>query len=131
MSWAVGVDPNRQRHIGYGVPALCDQPGCAAEIDRGLSYACGGGVVETVENCGLFFCSDHLNHFVGDDDTDEFGYVCERCANKGEPFEPSPDVAAWASHVLTDPSWQEWREQNPDWAAKMRVILDGEVAERG
>lgn len=127
MSWAVGEDLKRRRHIGYGVPATCDFPDCGVRIDRGLSYACGGGVVSDVENCGLFFCPDHLNHLIGDDDSDEFRYSCERCANNAEPFDPSPDVAEWASHVLSDPSWQEWRDQYPDWATAMRTILDGEA----
>ncbi len=46
MSWAVGFDETWQRDIGYGVPAYCDHPGCMAEIDRGLSYVCGGEPVE-------------------------------------------------------------------------------------
>ncbi len=44
MGWSLGHD-NRWgkfgRDIGYGVPAICDHPGCNAEIDRGLSYVCG------------------------------------------------------------------------------------------
>ena len=43
MGWAVGFDNNWNRDIGYGVPAICDFPGCGEEIDRGLGYVCGGG----------------------------------------------------------------------------------------
>lgn len=35
MGWAVGYDSNWRRDIGYGVPALCDQPDCVEEIDSG------------------------------------------------------------------------------------------------
>ena len=42
MSWTVGYDENWKRDIGYGVPSICDHPGCTARIDRGLSYVCGG-----------------------------------------------------------------------------------------
>ena len=120
MSWAVGRDRNRRRHIGYGVPATCDHPGCGASIDRGLSYACGSGVVGQVDNCGLFFCGQHLAHFVEAGDGGE--WVCERCANDEKAFDPTPDTVEWARHVLTDGSWAEWRESEPEWAAAMRAI---------
>lgn len=121
MSWAVGEDPTRRRHIGYGVPATCDHPDCGQEIDRGIAYACGDGVMGELENCGLFFCEDHLSHFV--ESTEGGGWVCERCANNEPPFEPSPDTTQWATHVLTDASWAEFRAQEPDWTAQYRVLV--------
>lgn len=114
MSWAVGEDRERERHIGYGVPALCDHPGCGAKIDRGLSYACGG---DPFEYCGLFFCLPHLDHYREDADS----YVCERCADGMPPFDPSPDLTEWVDHVSTDDSWDEWRSENPDWLQRMRT----------
>jgi hypothetical protein len=30
------------------------------------------------------------------------------------PFTPKPDVAEWINHKLTDPTWNQWREENPD-----------------
>ena len=42
MGWSIGYDSNWDRDIGYGVPAYCDHPDCNEEIDRGLSYVCGG-----------------------------------------------------------------------------------------
>lgn len=45
MGWSIGFDSNWNRDIGYGVPAFCDHPGCTAEIDRGLAYVCGGGLM--------------------------------------------------------------------------------------
>jgi hypothetical protein len=100
MSWAVGFDERWQRDIGYGVPAICDHPGCGAEIDRGLSYVCGGEPYGGEEGCGLYFCEKHL-----------FGhFVCERCRDKKEPFEPTPDTSEWIHHKTTDPSWEKWRK---------------------
>lgn len=114
------------RWAGYGVPALCDQPGCGAEIDRGLAYACGGGPTEDVPNCGLFFCAQHLNYVERDDATGERqGFVCERCRDGMPPFDPTPDTAEWVAHMLTDASWAEWRRENPTQVAAMtaeRVI---------
>ena len=121
MGWAVGQDRDRRRHIGYGVPATCDHPGCGAAIDRGLGYACGGGVVGTVENCGLFFCPDHLRYSIEDGEGRRQD-VCDRCANDEPPFDPTPDTAEWARHVLTDDSWAQWRAENPEWAADMRAL---------
>ena len=42
MGWSLGYDRNWKRDVGYGVPAICDDPECTEEIDRGLSYVCGG-----------------------------------------------------------------------------------------
>lgn len=72
MSWAIGYDDKWKRDIGYGVPAYCDYPGCRVEIDRGLSYVCGGEPYGGDHGCGLYFCSKHL--FMGD-----FSQCCERC----------------------------------------------------
>lgn len=59
MSWAVGYDAKWHRDIGYGVPATCDYPGCAAEIDRGLGYVCAGEPYGGEHGCGLYFCDAH------------------------------------------------------------------------
>lgn len=42
MGWGNCGEDSRGRPIGYYHAAQCDYPGCDAEIDRGLSYACGG-----------------------------------------------------------------------------------------
>lgn len=100
MSWAVGSFEGRD--IGYGVPAVCDQPGCNERIDRGLGYVCGYGEIwGGDEGCGLFFCMEHGG-----------GSLCERCEADQPPFEPSPDTAEWINHKLTDPSWQNWRAEH-------------------
>lgn len=78
------------RWAGYGVPAICDMPGCDEEIDRGLGCKC--------ERCGLFFCGEHL-------------YLT--CPDTHNGLTPKPDTAEWERHMLTDESWQQWRDENP------------------
>lgn len=72
MSWAIGYNETYKRDVGYGVPAFCDYPGCKKEIDRGLSYICGGEPGGGDHGCGLFFCEKHMH--CGD-----FSQCCERC----------------------------------------------------
>ena len=110
MSWAVGYDSEWKRDIGYGVPSICDHPDCNEEIDRGLGYVCGNGVYGGEDGCGLFFCSKHQ---VGDHQN------CERCAEDKEPFKPTPDTQEWINWKLTDESWQQWRDENPEEVKKL------------
>lgn len=103
MSWSIGYDPKWKRDIGYGVPATCDHPGCGAAIDRGLAHVCRNEEPYGGEDgCGLYFCKAHLT-LSG----------CARCAAMEPPFTPTPDAAEWVDHKLSDPSWAEWRRQNP------------------
>lgn len=116
MSWSIGYDKFWSRDIGYGVPAKCDHPKCDVEIDRGLSYICGGEP-DGAYGCGLFFCEEHLMYVLGDGVCSP--QICEKCAdNDGELFAPSPDVPVWNEHKLTCPSWQAWRNENPEWVVK-------------
>jgi hypothetical protein len=105
MSWSIGYDANWNRDVGYGVPAYCDHPDCDAEIDRGLSYVCGGDMYGGDEGCGLFFCEKHL--FVDCDGPT----LCARCSNRKPPFEKKPDHPRWLKHKATDESWAEWRKE--------------------
>lgn len=104
MGWEIGYDTNWSRDIGYGVPAYCDEPGCDELIDRGLAYVCcnqepyGGE-----DGCGLYFCGKHLN---------------SSCTH--ESYQAKQDAPRWIWHKLTDSSWREWRDQNPDWVAAQR-----------
>lgn len=116
MSWAVGWSPTWYRDIGYGVPATCDQPGCGARIDRGLAYVCGAEPEGGEEGCGLFFCTAHQ---IGGDQK------CNRCDAAEDPHEPTPDVAEWLRHKLTDPSWAEWRATYPVRTENARKALEG------
>lgn len=95
MGWAnCGTDKNG-RHIGYAHEATCDHPGCNENIDRGLSYACGGMHGEDEIGCDKYFCEKHLSNWV-DDDTGRTLRVCDECAktlfNSGE-FEMDEDEA--------------------------------------
>lgn len=117
MGWEIGWDRVWRRDIGYGVPAVCDHPGCNEEIDRGLSHVCGneepyGGE----EGCGLYFCTAHGG-----------GSLCQHCASgSDETFDPSPDTMEWVQHKLTDESWQSWRDDNPEWVKEARRRIDGD-----
>lgn len=114
MSWAIGYDTDWRRDIGYGVPSVCDHPGCNEEIDRGLGYVCGGEPYGGDDGCGLFFCGKHLHG----------GYqLCARCTRDRDPFTPKADTTEWLTHKLTDESWQAWREQNPSDVALLYELL--------
>jgi len=112
MSWSIGYDNRWKRDIGYGVPAYCDHPGCNVEIDRGLSFVCGGEPFGGMDGCGLYFCGLHLRLGMHS--------ACERCKNGKEPFEPKPEHPDWIKHKLTDESWQKWRNENPKEVEKLK-----------
>lgn len=110
------------RWAGYGVPAECDWADCAKRIDRGLGCKCEdhGGYelildgesidylriddepaaeeewVETA-GCGLYFCESH-----------------RVLTDRHDGVAPKPDSAEWNAHILSDDSWQQWRDENPD-----------------
>lgn len=113
MAWNIGFDSNTQRDIGYGVPAVCDHPGCKKPIDRGLGYMCGGS---KEGGCGLFFCGEH-RRLTG---------LCECCTKRSLglsnrlSFKPKADVAEWLNHKLTHASWAKWRKENKDATARIR-----------
>lgn len=100
MSWSIGYDQHWKRDIGYGVPCLCDHPGCDKQIDRGLAYVCGGEPYGADDGCGLYFCDEHGG-----------GFQCDQCANDLPPFTPKPDIEEWTNFKMTDPSWAEWRAE--------------------
>lgn len=123
MGWSIGFDKRWGkfgRDIGYGVPATCDHPGCKAEINRGLSYVCGGEPYGGEHGCGLFFCTDHLSH---EDRGDDCPQLCERCASEAMPFDPTPDTAEWVNWKLTDESWAQWRAENAEEVAAIRAAI--------
>jgi len=124
MGWSIGYDEHHQRDVGYGVPAYCDHPGCNAEIDRGLSYVCGGEPYGGDEGCGLHFCGDHLSGL------DQY-QRCECCAAGKPQFPAKPDHPDWMRWKLADASWAEWRAENPELVEKMRTALDVAGAAQG
>ncbi len=125
MGWSIGFDDNWNRDIGYGVPCKCDHPGCEKNIDRGLSYVCGGEPYGGEDGCGLFFCEAHF----GVDDKSH--QVCERCASGQEPFEAKADVAEWIEHKLRCPTWQQWRDENPEAVASLKANVASSKARKG
>lgn len=129
MSWNLGFDDKWNRFIGYGVPAYCDHPSCNKEIDRGLSYVCGGEPYGGEEGCGLHFCEEHLHFYYTEDE--ELGscnspQLCQRCYDAKSKnkelilFTPKKEHPEWINHLLTDSSWEEWRQKNPDLVKKFK-----------
>lgn len=116
MGWSLGFDSRWQRDVGYGVPAVCDQPRCAAQIDRGLSFVCGAEPYGGELGCGLYFCSKHLSGYRRDK------HVCARCSSHRPPYDPKPDVKQWVDWKLTDDSWAQWRTENPKEVALLRKM---------
>lgn len=110
MGWSIGYDDHWKRDIGYEVPAFCDEPGCLAEIDRGLAYVCcdseprGGD-----DGCGLYFCDKHRG---------------SECTHNG--YLAKGDHPDWIKHKLTDSSWEEWRTDHPDWVKEHETLMSKE-----
>ena len=121
MGWQVGYDSRWNRDIGYGVPAICDRPRCDEEIDRGLSYVCGGEPYGGEAGCGLFFCGNHLTGQRKSGNRTVF--VCGRCAKNRPPYDPTPDTAEWTEWKLADESWAAWRDENPEAVRTMKTAL--------
>ena len=113
MGWSIGYDSDWDRDIGYGVPAYCDHPDCNEEIDRGLSFVCGGEPYGGSEGCGLYFCRKHLDCDINESES-VMPQLCERCIKNLEPFNPSPEHPEWIEWKLTHESWQQWRDENPE-----------------
>ena len=126
MGWSIGYDEKWKRDVGYGVPALCDEPCCKTLIDRGLSYVCGGEPFGGDHGCGLYFCEQHLRYCVVPSESggrNERNQFCARCCSSAEPYEPKPDVPQWMRWKLEDVSWQEWRDENPAEVEQLRAAL--------
>jgi hypothetical protein len=118
MGWSLGYDTKWERDIGYGVPAFCDHPDCNEEIDRGLSYICGGDPYGGDRGCGLYFCSKHLHLYA------RLPQLCERCAPKiKNPFPAKQDHPKWIKWKLTDRSWAKWRKENKEEVKKTKKTM--------
>lgn len=113
MGWSIGYDNNWKRDVGYGVPAICDQPKCTAEIDRGLSFVCGGDPYGGDYGCGLYFCSQHL-FYRQPRGAESHIQLCPRCYAYKSPYNPKPDTKEWVKWKLKDKSWEKWRKENPE-----------------
>ena len=129
MGWAVGYDQDHDRFRGYGVPAYCDATGCGAEIDRGVGYACQGHECDIAGDGTLradreWPCSDL-------DAVDVTIFVCgnHTCRDVDEANLP-PEHPDWVRHLLTDSSWQQWRDEHPEKVAALRANPDPDAALR-
>lgn len=123
------------RFAGYGVPAICEHPDCNKEIDRGMSYACGGEPFSDF-GCDRYFCEAHL-HYTGIDETKgaicrhrndcdcESVQLCDKCRDpKSKGYYPyKEETKEWCRHVLKDASWKEWRDENPEMVEDYKKII--------
>lgn len=76
MGWS-GPMPNAQgRMVGYAVEAVCDDPACEEEIDRGLAFVCGSMHDGGEHGCGGYFCFSHLYYVKVNG---EMVQLCKRC----------------------------------------------------
>lgn len=75
MGWAHGIRNGRE--VGYAVEAKCDWPECEADIDRGLSFMCGGPAFCDA-GCEGYFCEEHLHSLdpIGDE---HITHLCRPC----------------------------------------------------
>ena len=129
-----------KRWGGYGVPAICVHPDCNEEIDREVSFACGGEPFSEF-GCDRYFCekhrylecwkcdgsSDKCDHDITDKECEcECKFVCERCRDGLEPFPYKPETKEWCKWVLKNKSWKEWREkeENKDEVEMMKNIIN-------
>lgn len=123
-----------KRWGGYGVPAYCEHPYCNEEIDRGMSYACGGEPFSEY-GCDRYFCEKHRN-FTYFNSEEEDGLckheedcdcdckqVCERCAKGEASFPYKPEHPDWINHLLKDSSWAKWRKENPEEVRELKDSL--------
>jgi hypothetical protein len=120
MGWEVGFDKKQNRWVGYGVPCICEHPGCTKEIDRGLSYVCGGEPFGGDVGCGQYFCEDHLYiaHKKGD------SILCQRCVEGKKPFPRKFEIRSWVEWILNDSSWEQWREENPTEVTRYKMMIE-------
>ena len=87
MGWGHCGTDDEGRPIGYAVEATCDQEGCGALIDRGLSYVCGSMHGGGNHGCGRYFCTKHL-HCVSAEDQ-----LCVLCAKAWRDKHPDPEAS--------------------------------------
>lgn len=126
MSWAIGFDTKWNRDIGYGVPAFCDYPGCTDEIDRGLSYVCGGEPYGGDRGCGLYFCGNHIKVH------ERLPQLCAHCSPRRlAPFTPSKEHPKWAQWKLTHSSWEQWRSDSPEEVKALEQIINDSIGRYG
>ena len=118
MGWANCGEDSKGRPIGYAHRATCDQPGCKAKIDRGLSYACGGMHGELDWSCEKYFCPTHLSaSLLVDGDVQS---VCADCYDEAKKYAADhPDDANELAGFFED-------YEGPEWAETLKTRAAGE-----
>jgi len=123
-----------KRWGGYDVPARCEFPRCGKYIDRGISYACGGEPFSEM-GCDRYFCHKHKRYTRFDENGErckheeeekcecEYVELCERCRDGKPEFPYKPELKRWLKHILTDESWQDWRDENEDEVENYKQII--------
>lgn len=142
MSWSIGYCEKQKRDVGYGVLAICDHPGCTAEIDRGMDYICCEDINHNA-CCGAFYCAEHRDNYVYGDEIDDMDDEELEALNinvesqevydavedgdivkcRHEPIEKGKENAAWLEHCLKDETWQKWRNENPEMVTAYQEAL--------
>lgn len=123
MGWQIYECPSGTplRWAGYGVPAYCDHPKCNEEINRGVSYICGGINTQYEDRgCKLHFCGKHLDH----------RQLCANCARNRKPFKPKLDHPEWSQHVLTDENWKQWLGENPKYTEIYKTDVEDDLSDK-
>ena len=78
MGWAnCGKNYETGEMMGYAHTGICHEKGCAAKIDHGLSYVCGGMHEGGENGCGYYFCSEHLHYSLMEGD--HAVQACQSC----------------------------------------------------
>ncbi len=89
MGWSDCGTDYQGRPIGYAHGAKCDHPGCNKDIDRGLSYACGGHHGSGNWYCDEYYCSEHL---IFTDTHEGIMQLCPVCHNTAVDYENSCQI---------------------------------------
>lgn len=97
------------RWQGYGVPAYCDHKKCFEEIDRGMGFQ---HEIDKEECYGdgtpnLFVCRKH-----------------SRANRRSVIVDLEKEHPGWLQHILTDETWEQWRNENPDLVEKYKHLLE-------
>jgi len=98
MGWGHCGTDSKGREIGYAIEATCDHPGCNEQIDRGLSYACGGmhGIYDNhgrEEGCEGYFCTKHMSCAWPEGEDEPSDQYCLTCTAEIDAREPDEEAA--------------------------------------
>ena len=93
MGWgSCGKNSRTGQWMGYWHPSKCHKRGCGKDIDRGLSYVCGGMHEGGENGCGYYFCESHLRIVRIDGESTQ---ICEKCLRWFENSEDHTQDEDW------------------------------------